>query len=160
MRTLLLLLLTCSATAWAQPYDETADAAHDIQAALRQAHTDGRFVLLNFGANWCPDCLVLAEQMGQTPLRELIEGNFVVVKIDIGEGEKNRDLVEQYGNVTQRGIPSIVVLDRDNRVLLGTLTGRLAHARSMGMDETYRFFVSVIQAAKSVPAREPGKTAR
>ena len=36
----------------AKPYNENANARQDIQAALNQAHTNGKLVLLEFGANW------------------------------------------------------------------------------------------------------------
>jgi thiol:disulfide interchange protein len=149
MRYLPMLLMLAAALVCAQPYDETADAERDIQSALRASRDSGKFVLLEFGANWCRDCLVLAEQMRESPLRELIGENFIDVKIDIGEGDKNQDLVRRYGNVTERGIPSIVVLDPDNNILLGTLNGQLASARSMGKQELYDFFVTVVSRAKS-----------
>jgi len=148
MRNLLMLLVIFTSLVQAQPYDENANAELGIQTALKGSQSNGKFVLLEFGANWCTDCNVLAEQMHESPLKELIESNFVVVKVDIGEGEKNIDIVQRYGNVTDRGIPSIVVLDKDNNILLGTLTGQLANARSMGKEELYNFFVSVISAAK------------
>jgi len=153
MRYLVILLVTFTALAQAQPYDENANAGHAIQAALKESRQNGKFILLQFGANWCPDCIVLGEQMHESPLRELVEKNFIDVKVDIGEGEKNSGLVKRYGNVTERGIPSIVVLDQDNNILLSTLTGQLANARSMGQDELYKFFVSVISKAESASNR-------
>lgn len=86
--------------------------------------------------------------MHKSPLRELISSNFIVVKVDIGEGDKNADLIVRYGRVTDRGIPSIVVVDSDNNVLLGTLTGQLANARNMGKEELYNFFESVISKSR------------
>ena len=150
---ILLIMFTASAPAQPQPYDENASADHDIQAALEASQDNGRFVLLQFGANWCPDCIALAKQMQESPLRELIEKNFIDVKVDIGEGDKNGAIVKKYGNVTDKGIPSIVVLDKDNNVLLGTLTGQLANARNMGKEELYNFFIWVVREAKSVSNR-------
>lgn len=40
-------------------YDPARDAKADIAAALAEAGRDGRPVLLDFGADWCPDCVVL-----------------------------------------------------------------------------------------------------
>ena len=88
--------------------------------------------------------------MHESPLRELIEKNFINVKIDTGEADKNMDIVKRYGDVIDRGIPSIIVVDHDDNILLGTLTGQLANARHMGKQETYDFFVSVIDEAKSI----------
>lgn len=35
-----------------KPYDERANAAQDIQAALDESRASGKLVLLEFGANW------------------------------------------------------------------------------------------------------------
>ena len=35
-----------------KPYDESANAEQDIQAALAEAGSKEKFVLLEFGANW------------------------------------------------------------------------------------------------------------
>ena len=88
--------------------------------------------------------------MHESPLRELIEKNFVNVKIDTGNWDKNTDIAKSYGNVIDKGIPSIVVVDQDNNILMNTLTGQLANARHMGKQELYNFFVSVVSRAKSV----------
>lgn len=150
MRYLLMILVIFTSLVQAQPYDENANAELDIQTALKESLGNGKFILLEFGANWCPDCNVLAEQMHEAPLKDLIESNFIVVNVDIGDGDKNKDLVKKYGNVTDRGIPSIIVLDKGNNILLGTLSGQLANARSMGKKELYDFFLSVVSKAKSI----------
>ena len=87
--------------------------------------------------------------MHESPLRELIEKNFIDVRIDTGEADKNMDIVKSYGDVIDKGIPSIVVVDRDNKILMNTLTGQLADARHMGKQELYDFFVSVLRKARS-----------
>jgi len=91
--------------------------------------------------------------MHESPLRELIEENFINVTIDTGNWDKNTDIAARYGNVIDKGIPSIVVVDSDNNILMNTLTGQLANARHMGKQETYDFFVSVINRAKSISAQ-------
>lgn len=148
MRYGLIFLLFFTAQVQAGPYNKKANAELDIQKALKVSQNTGKFVLLEFGANWCPDCLVLATQMQEAPLRELVNSNFVVVMVDIGEGEKNADLVKKYGNVTEKGIPSIVIVNGNNDILVRTLTGQLANARSMGRQELYDFFVSVVGRAR------------
>ena len=153
MRYLIMLSILFTALVQAQPYDENASAEQDIQAALNESRDNGRYVLLQFGANWCPDCIALAKQMHESPLKELIEKHFIDVKVDIGEGDKNAGIVKSYGNVTEKGIPSIVVLDKDNNILLGTLTGQLANARNMGKEELYDFFLWVLHEAKSASNR-------
>jgi len=56
MRYLLMLLVMFTvpvqAQSQAKPYDENANAEQDIQAALHESANSGKFVLLEFGANW------------------------------------------------------------------------------------------------------------
>ena len=56
MRYLMLLFLIITVPVQAQsqpePYDENANAAQDIHAALNESRASGRLVLLEFGANW------------------------------------------------------------------------------------------------------------
>ena len=152
MRCLLVFILILTTQAQADPYDEKADARQDIAAALKAAQRSGKFVLLDFGANWCPDCRVLSAQMQGDPLKTLVDKNFIVVMVDIGEGEKNADLVSKYGNVTERGIPSIVIVNGSNAILVRTLTGQLANARHMGGRELYDFFTGVVDRAQQASA--------
>jgi thioredoxin 1 len=127
---------TANATEW--PYDEKADAAADVQRALTAAQTDQRKVLLVFGANWCRDCRVLDKAMHGSSQR-LIEGKFDVVKIDVGNFDKNLALARRYGNPIEKGIPAVVVLGADNHVIYSTRGGELADARRMGEQGIYDF---------------------
>ena len=146
---LLSLLLTTQLLLAADVYDVNADARQDISHALASSAADGKLVMLQFGANWCRDCLVLAAQFAQQPLKGLLEENFHVVKVDIGdEYEKNQDIQSRYNNATEYGIPTIIVLDKDDNILLGTLTGELANARRMGKHDVYKFFQDVVTNAR------------
>ncbi len=133
---LALLAATIDAAEW--PYNEKADAAADVQHALAAAQTDHKKVLLVFGANWCGDCRALDKAMHGSS-QSLIEGKFDVVKIDVGNFDKNLDLANRYGNPIEKGIPAVVVLRADNHVIYSTKGGELADARKMGEQGIYDF---------------------
>jgi thioredoxin 1 len=124
------------ATDW--PYDEKADASADIHRALGAARTDHKDVLLVFGANWCGDCRALDKAMHGSSQR-LIAGKFHVVKIDVGNFDKNLELAQRYGNPIEKGIPAVVLLSADNHVVYSTRGGELAVARKMGDLGIYDF---------------------
>jgi len=137
------MLISCAALAMtvaaAQlPYDEHADANAQVQQALTQARSDHRDVLLVFGANWCPDCRELDKALHGSS-QSLISNRFEVVKIDIGNFDKNLDISNRYGNAIGKGIPSVVVLSPANEVLYSTKAGELANARRMGDSGIYDF---------------------
>ena len=71
-----------------------------------------------------------------------------VVKVDVGNFNKNLDVAEAYGNPIKKGIPAAVVLSPENKVLYATRLGELADARNMSETGIYDFFKRVTQAAK------------
>ena len=138
------LLFTHAVFADSLPYDETADAKTGISQALTTAQHDGKKVLLVFGANWCKDCRELDKALhGKS--QSLVDGKFVVVKVDVGNFDKNLDLADAYGNPIKKGIPAAVLLTSDNKMLYSTKGGELADARSMGDNGIYDFFDGVLK---------------
>ena len=125
------------------PYDESADAKADVAHALSTAQQDKKPVLLVFGANWCPDCRELDKALhGKSQV--LIDGKFIVVKVDVGHFDKNLELAESYGNPIKKGIPAAVLVSPANQVLYSTKAGELANARHMGDDGIYDFLNKVL----------------
>jgi protein disulfide-isomerase len=143
------LLFTLVVSAAAGPYDEGVDAQAALQQALAAARSDGHPVLVIFGANWCEDCRALDQAMKRGRNADQIAHTFDVVKIDVGNFNRNLALVREYGNPIQKGIPAAVVLSPENQVLYATRAGELADARTMGEAGVYDFFQGVVQAAKS-----------
>jgi len=140
-----LILLSSGVGASSRPYDETADAPADVQHALAAAQGDHKKVLLVFGANWCEDCRALDKAL-QGSSRTLIEDKFDVVKIDVGNFDKNLELDARYGHPIKNGIPAVVVLDPDNQVIYSTRGGELANARHMGEQGIYDFLLAKVAA--------------
>jgi protein disulfide-isomerase len=128
------------AAAASPPYDETADAKAQIQAALSEAFAAKVPVLVVFGANWCADCKVLDLAFKEGASAPLIAKNFKVVKVNVGRFNRNTDIAESYGVPLKEGIPAVAVLSPQGKVLYATKAGELADARSMGDQGIYEFF--------------------
>jgi protein disulfide-isomerase len=111
------------------PFDETADAHKEIADALALAKADRKLILLDFGANWCPDCIALSRLLEDEGVRGFVATNFHLVKIDVGRRDRNQDLCARYDAPVSKGIPAVVVLDADGCVLAATRGGELADAR-------------------------------
>ena len=130
------------------PYDTASDAHVALQQGLADAQGQSTDVLVIFGANWCEDCRDLDKAMRGLSA-SLIDSRYVVVKIDVGNFDKNLDLAKRYGNPIQKGIPAAVVLTPGDQVLYSTKAGELANARRMG-DRNICDFLS-----KVLPTHEP-----
>jgi len=138
--------LAIGAAAAELPYNESADAVAELRGALTAARASRCDVLLVFGANWCPDCRELDKALNGSS-HALIAGHFQVVKVDVGRFDKNLDLANQYGNPIKMGIPAVVVLTADNKIVYSSKGGELANARRMGDTGIYDFLSSHVAAA-------------
>lgn len=97
-----------------------SDPAADIAAALAAASADGKHVLIDFGADWCPDCRVLAALFEHADVAPYLAANFHVVHVDVGRRDKNLDVVARYGATAGDWIPAVVVLDGAGRTIART----------------------------------------
>lgn len=100
-----------------------SDPQKDIAQALGAAAADGKRVLLDFGADWCPDCKVLEQIFRDPAVSGFLNDHFHLVRIDVGVyfqsyKIKNADIAAKYGLGTmEAGIPALVLLDRHGRVI-------------------------------------------
>jgi protein disulfide-isomerase len=140
MKTLAALLL--GALIFAQPvnagpaYDETANAVMDLKRALETARDSGRRVLVVFGANWCPYCRSLAKALDAEAGRRL-QQDFVVVKVDVGQFDKNMDLVEAYDDPLRSGLPGAAVVNADDKAVYTADADELINAVEEGDNGLY-----------------------
>ena len=147
----LIVALGLAGHAFGAAYDESADAKAEVQAALSAAKAGHQRVLLIFGANWCPDCRALDASLGSEKNAKLMAKAFRIVKIDVGNFDKNQDLVALYGAPTKGGIPAAVIVSPDDKVLYSTKAGELADARQMDADGVYGFFSKVLAGLAPAP---------
>jgi thioredoxin 1 len=143
LNALLFVILAATATAANLPYNETADAKLDIKQALTQAATAKIPVIVVFGANWCGDCRALDVAMKTGASAPLFSRDFKIVKVNVGQFDKNVDIAKSYGVPLAKGIPAVVILSPNNEVLYATRAGELADARKMGDNGIYEFFKRV-----------------
>ena len=120
-------------------YDEEAKAATDINNALAAAQAEGKHVLIDFGADWCPDCHSLAAFFEEPQLSTFIDENYVIVHVNVGMWDANLDVAERYGNPIENGIPAIVIVDADENIITTTADGQMATASRATSDDILLF---------------------
>jgi thiol:disulfide interchange protein len=84
----------------------------DVDAALAEADRDGKLVVVDFTADWCPPCLAMKHDVWPDArvARAVVE-RFVPVLIDT---DRDAATTARYG---VEGIPTVLVLDGDGRVV-------------------------------------------
>ena len=123
-------------------YDPMLDAPAAIEAALADAEADGKRVLLEFGADWCPDCHVLNSYLQDPRAKAILNASYHVVRIDVGYFDRNVETAQRYGNVIGVGIPSVVILDAQGTKLVDTAAGELADSSRYTVDDIVEFVSS------------------
>jgi thioredoxin 1 len=137
-----------------QIYNEKANARVEIKEALAGARAAHKRVIVVFGANWCYDCHVLDAAFHKPEMASVIAANYVVVHVDIGNGEKNQDLMNKYEVPLKRGIPGLAVLDPDGKLVYSQKNGEFENARAMSQDD-FLEFLNKWKPARATSERDP-----
>ncbi|HEY4901609.1 MAG TPA: thioredoxin family protein [Terriglobales bacterium] len=115
------------------------NAHAEIAQALKLASQQHKRVLVVFGANWCYDCHLLDLAFRRPDVTALLAPNYEVVHVDVGEGDKNQDIMQQYQVPMARGIPALAVLDANGKLLYSQKGGEFEKARALGPDDLVAF---------------------
>jgi thioredoxin-related protein len=120
-------------------YPDDAIAKKEIADALKQASIEKKRVMLIFGGNWCYDCHVLDRALHEGAAGKIVKESFLLVHVDIGEGNKNLDLLKLYRIPLDKGVPAVAILDREGKLLYSSGEGEFEAARSMMKKDLVRF---------------------
>jgi len=120
-------------------YHSAADAHEQIKHALLEASKAHKHVMVVFGANWCFDCHVLDAAFHRPDLARILAQSYEVVHVDVGRGEKNQDLMEEYQVPMKRGIPGVAILDSNGKLLFSQKNGEFEKARTLGPQDLLAF---------------------
>src|SRR5271167_4225471 len=104
-------------------YPDPGQARADLAAALKTAAATHRRILLDFGGNWCGDCQVLDLYFHDARNKPILEKNFVLVEINIGNEDMNLDIAGKYGVPIKKGVPALAVLSETGKLLYSQKKG-------------------------------------
>ena len=117
------------------------EARAAVDAARRQAAAEGKRVAVVFGADWCPDCDAFKRALEHRLVAPILNPNFVVVKVSVGNRDRNLDLMEEYGMAVGSGIPAVAILEPDGRLVVSQRDGEFRNASSLlSVAEIVSFF--------------------
>jgi thioredoxin 1 len=120
-------------------YPDPSVAKSQIHEALQRAKAQHKRVILDFGGNWCGDCKVLDIYFHDPANKALLEDNFELVDINIGRYDANQDIAARYGIPLERGVPALVVLSSDGKVLLAQTHGEFESMRRLQSSDLTKF---------------------
>jgi thioredoxin 1 len=120
-------------------YPAGLDAHAEIKQALAKAAAAHKRLIVVFGANWCYDCHVLDLAFHRPDLAPVLAHSYEVVHVDVGEGDKNQDLMDEYQVPMKKGIPALAVLDNDGKLLYSQKGGEFERARALAPEDLLEF---------------------
>lgn len=121
-------------------YADPREAPAELKAALAMAAKEGKRVLVVFGGNWCYDCHVLDATFHSKQFAALVNANYVVVHINIGdEGKDNNDLAARLGVALDKGVPSLGVLEPNGKVVYAQKNGEFEATEKIGPADVRAF---------------------
>jgi thiol:disulfide interchange protein len=127
------VLLALAAGAAATIYPEVARAKGDLESALKEAAKTQRRVLVEFGGNWCPDCIVLDRYFHDAANADLLRKHYVLVHVNVGDKgiSDNFEIAERFGIPLKKGVPALAVLDTDGRIVYSQKNGEFESMRKI-----------------------------
>ena len=119
------------------PYNETDDAKTEINYLLDIIKNEQKYGLIVFGANWCHDSRSFAATLNSIRFEKLLKNNYEILYVDVGDKDKNINLIRKYGVQGEFGTPTVFVINSNGRVLnLNTaVSWRNAHT----IDDDYKY---------------------
>jgi thioredoxin 1 len=121
-------------------YPPPQEASSEIKAALAHAEKDHKRVILVFGGNWCYDCHVLNATFHSKNIEPLVNANFHVVHVNIGDDyDKNLDLAAKYHVPLKRGVPALVVLNPDGSLVYTQQEGEFENSARLSPSDITEF---------------------
>jgi len=126
-------------------YNETLVTKAMVDQALKTAKAEHKFLMVEFGANWCEDCVVLAHNLEQGQTRVYFDKHFVVLKVDVGQFDRNLDLAKSLGVDLNKGIPTAVFFAPEGNRVGATNKGELESSRKYGTKQIYGFLKEIAE---------------
>lgn len=109
------IILFSSINAYCQKkklYNPDANAAMDIEAAVKKAKAENKFVLLQAGGNWCGWCIEFARfTSADSQIDAVLKSNFVWYHLNYSKENKNEALFSGYGFPQRFGFPVFLILN-------------------------------------------------
>jgi thiol:disulfide interchange protein len=116
--------MTMFAYAAERLFDPTRNSARDLKAAIEQARSEHKNILMDVGGNWCPWCILLDRTLNDDPeLHALLAKNYVLLHVNFSRENENLNFLGPYPKAT--GYPAWYVLSPKGELLKAEDTSEL-----------------------------------
>ena len=99
-----------------------------------------------FGANWCPDCQILAGLIKIAQEVQLIQKSFEFLLVDVQDYEINMDSLRQIDSSALTGIPRVFIFDNSDNLINKQENDFFRTLRSMDKNALINYLTSFKQS--------------
>lgn len=93
-------------------YHPDANAQADIEAAIKQAATENKYVLIQGGGNWCSWCIEFARFCkADKQIDSVIQSSYIWYHLNWSKENENKDVFAKYGFPQRFGFPVFIILN-------------------------------------------------
>ena len=137
-------LLPANPRTFAQPpYRSDVEALTALAEGKARAAESGKMLMVTFGANWCPDCVTLHQNLLAPETRAYAEKHFEIVEIDVGDAKKSAAVQRDLG-ISVNVIPLAVFYSPAGELVGDTYAGQLKPSRHFSSLEIRDFLREVV----------------
>ncbi|MDC3327059.1 thioredoxin family protein [Gammaproteobacteria bacterium] len=127
------------------PYNGEEYSAEQINDFLDETLQQSKQPILIFGGNWCPDCRILDGTLQLPTIKKFMNKNYSIMHIDIGRYDKNMELISYFGIPKEKGVPRVLVFDKNKIIINKKSTKEWTTARDRRKQEVFDYFQSLAQ---------------
>jgi len=114
------------------------DPYKDLELTVKEAQKSNKRIILDVGGEWCIWCHRIDSFIEEnTKLKDYINKNFILLKINFSEENKNDKFLSQYPKV--EGYPHFFVLNKNGELLHSQNTGLLEKDKSYDIQKFLEF---------------------
>tara|TARA_R110000824_G_scaffold209_3_gene959 strand:- start:27458 stop:27952 length:495 start_codon:yes stop_codon:yes gene_type:complete len=124
----------------ARPFDESANAAEQVDAALARAQLSDKRVIVVMGANWCHDSRGLSGWFAEPRFAAMLAAKYELVYVDVGEKNRNIDIAQRFGIKSIKGTPTVLVLSPQGKLVNRKSAPKWRDAASRSEDDIFAYF--------------------
>jgi thioredoxin-related protein len=136
-------------------YDPSLDGMKQIREAIVLARKEGKNVCIQYGGNWCSWCIRFdAFCKADSSIGRIIAENYIPVKLNYDQANKNNEANSFLGNPARFGFPVFIIVDGKGHVIHIQDSSLLEEGKGYSKEKVTGFFIQ--WTPKAVVPKEAG----
>ena len=124
-------------------YNAKADAAKDLEKAVKLAKEQNKHVLIQVGGNWCPWCIKLHGFFNsQKQVDSVLKADYVFLLVNYSKENPNFEMMKKLEWPNRFGFPVLVVLDANGKRIHTQNSAYLEEGKGYSKEKVIEFLLS------------------